>query len=137
MNFNDISTLNASIVVAIGALPIKVDNFDPESDIFNVNDRQTADAELTPDGYVNGFCMRSIIETSFTLSGASKAAEILQGILNSQANGALNEATIIVTNNGKISTYGPGVLTSAKPAMHLGNQKVQPITFNFKFGNVF
>ena len=113
-----------------------VDNFDPDSDIFSVNDRQTADGEVTPDGHFNSWAIRSVIETSFTVSGASIAGKTLQGLLNAQANGVLNSATIVVKNENNISTYGPGVLTSAKPSQHLGNQKIQPITFNFKFGNI-
>ena len=131
MDFNNLSTLNASIIVKIGAIVLPVDNFDPDSDIFSVNDRQTADGEVTPDGHFNSWAIRSVIETSFTVSGKT-----LQGLLNAQANGVLNSATIVVKNENNISTYGPGVLTSAKPAAHLGNQKVQPITFNFKFGNI-
>lgn len=136
MQFSNLSTLNASIIVKIGDIPIPVDNFDPDSDIFTINDRQTADGEVTPDGYFNGWAMRTPIETSFTVSGASLAGKTIQGLLNAQANGVLNSATVVVSNEGVITTYGPGVLTSAKPSPHLGNQKVQPITFNFKFGNL-
>ena len=136
MDFNNLSTLNASIIVKIGAIVLPVDNFDPDSDIFSVNDRQTADGEVTPDGHFNSWALRSVIETSFTVSGASIAGKTLQGLLNAQANGVINSATIVVKNENNISTYGPGVLTSAKPSQHLGNQKVQPITFNFKFGNI-
>ena len=136
MQFSNLSTLNASIIVKIGDIPIPVDNFDPDSDIFTINDRQTADGEVTPDGYFNGWAMRTPIETSFNVSGASLAGNTIQGLLNAQANGVLNSATVVVANEGVITTYGPGVLTSAKPSPHLGNQKVQPITFNFKFGNL-
>lgn len=136
MQFSDISTLNASLIVKIGDVPIIVDNYDPDSDIFTVNDRQTADGEVTPDGYFNGWAMRTPIETSFNVTGASVAGKVIRGLLNAQANGTLQEATIVVKNGDEITTYGPGVLTSAKPAPHLGNQKVQPTTFNFKFGNL-
>ena len=40
MDFNNLSTLNASIIVKIGAIVLPIDNFDPDSDIFSVNDRQ-------------------------------------------------------------------------------------------------
>lgn len=137
MNYADISTLNASLIVKIGAVVIPVDNYDPESDIFSLNDRQTADGELTPDGYFNGWAMRTPIETSFTVTGASIAGKAIRGLLNSQANkGVAHETSLVVKNGDTITTYGPGVLTSAKPAPHLGNQKVQPTTFNFKFGNL-
>ena len=136
MEFSNLSTLNASIIVKIGAIVLPIDNFDPDSDIFTINDRQVGDGEVTPDGYFNAWAMRQVIETSFTVTGASIAGKTLQGLLNAQANGVLNSATIVVKNENTITTYGPGVLTSAKPAPHLGNQKVQPITFNFKFGNL-
>ena len=136
MQSHDISTLNASIIVKIGAIVLPVDNFDPDSDIFEVNDRQTAEGELTPDGHFNMWAVRSPIETSFTTTGASKAAKVLQGLLNAQANGMLHNAIVVVKNQNSITTYGPGVLTSAKPAPALASQKLKSITFNFKFGNV-
>ena len=136
MQSHDISTLNASIIVKIGAIVLPIDNFDPDSDIFEVNDRQTAEGELTPDGHFNMWAVRSPIETSFTTTGASKAAKVLQGLLNTQANGVLHNAIIVVKNQNSISTFGPGVLTSAKPAPALASQKLKSITFNFKFGNV-
>lgn len=136
MEFSNLSTLNASIVVKIGSIVVPIDNFDPDSDIFTVNDRQTADGEVTPDGYFNAWAMRTPIETSFNVTGASRGGKVLQGLLNAQANGVLNSASIVVKNNDFVATYGPGVLTSAKPSQHLGNQKVLPTTFNFKFGNI-
>ena len=57
-------------------------------------------------------------------------------LLNAQASGKLLNVTIVVQNLDETTTYGPGVLLSAKPAAHLGNQKVQPVTFNFKFGDL-
>lgn len=136
MRLDNLSTLNATIVVKIGALVIPIDSFDPNSDILAVNDRQTADGEITPDGIMTSWAMRSVIETSFTVTGSSVAGQLLQSALNNQARGNLEQVTITVINNGKTNIYGPGVLTSAKPSMHLGNQKVQPITFNFKFGDI-
>ena len=136
MQFSDLSTLNASIIVKMGEVPVLVDNFDPDSDIFMVNDRQTADGEVTPDGFFNGWAMRTVIETSFNVTGASVGGKVLQGLLNAQANGALKNVYIVVKNGDSITTYGPGVMTSAKPSPHLGNQKVLPTTFNFKFGNL-
>ena len=61
MDFNNLSTLNASIIVKIGAIVLPIDNFDPDSDIFSVNDRQTADGEVTPDGHFNSWAIRSVI----------------------------------------------------------------------------
>ena len=42
MESHDISTLNASIIVKIGAIVLPVDNFDPDSDIFEVNESNYA-----------------------------------------------------------------------------------------------
>lgn len=137
MNFNDLSTLNAVLIVKIGSIVIPVDNYDPDSDIFNVNDRETGDGEVTPDGYFNAWAIRSAIETSFNVTGASNAGKVIQGLLNAQAKGSLQNATIVVKNGDNVNTYGPGVLRSSKPAQHLGNKKVMPITFNFKFGEVY
>lgn len=136
MESHDISTLNASIIVKIGAIVLPVDNFDPDSDIFEVNDRQTAEGELTPDGHFNMWAVRSPIETSFTTSGASRAGKVLQGLLNAQAKGMLYNAIVVVKNQNSITTYGPGILKMAKPAPSLSNVKVKSVTFNFKFGDV-
>ena len=136
MQFSDLSTLNASIIVKMGDIPVIIDNYDPDSDIFTINDRQTADGEVTPDGFFNAWAMRTPIETSFNVTGASVGGKVLQGLLNAQANGALKNVYIVVKNGDNVTTYGPGVMTSAKPSQHLGNQKVLPTTFNFKFGNL-
>ena len=136
MESHDISTLNASIIVKIGAIVLPVDNFDPDSDIFEVNDRQTAEGELTPDGHFNMWAVRSPIETSFTTTGASRAGKVLQGLLNAQAKGMLYNAIVVVKNQNSITTYGPGILTTAKPAPSLSNVKVKSVTFNFKFGDI-
>lgn len=136
MTFKDISTIRASIVVNIGGEVIPIDNFDPDSDIFTVNDRQTADGEKTIDGYFNYWAVNSVIEASFNVSGGSEAGKTLRGILNAQVNGQVSSATVVVTNGDVVNTYGPGILTTGKPGPHLGNQKLQPITFNFKFANV-
>ncbi|HDZ5042720.1 TPA: hypothetical protein RTG66_001557 [Campylobacter jejuni] len=136
MRMDNLSTTGASIVVKIGSLVVSVDGFDPNSDILSVNDRQTADGEVTPDGIMTGWAMRSVIETSFTVIGSSIAGQILQSALNNQARGSFDEVTITVINNGNTNIYTNGILTTAKPSMHLGNQKMQPITFNFKFGDI-
>lgn len=135
MESHDISTLNASIIVKIGAIVLPVDNFDPDSDIFDVNDRQTAEGELTPDGHFIMWAVRSPIETSFTTTGASRAGKVLQGLLNAQAHGKLYNAIVVVKNQNIITTYGPGILRMAKPAPALA-KKLKSITFNFKFGNL-
>ena len=136
MVFSDLSTLNAVLIVKTDDATITIDNYDPDSDIFGLNDRETADGEVTPDGYFNGWCKRTPIETNFTCTGASKGGKQLQGLLNAQASGKLLNVTIVVQNLDETTTYGPGVLLSAKPAAHLGNQKVQPVTFHFKFGDL-
>lgn len=136
MRTDNLSTVAASIVVKIGSLVVPVDGFDPNSDILTLNDRQTADGEVTPDGIMTNWAMRSVIETSFTVIGSSIAGQVLQSALNAQARGILEDVTITVVNNGKTNIYTNGVLTSAKPGFHLGAQKVQPVTFNFKFGDI-
>lgn len=136
MNFTDISTAKAIVIVKIGSLTFTLDNLDPDSDIVGLNDRQTGDGEVTPDGYFNAWGMRAPIEMSVNVTGASVAGRALQDRLNAQAEGEALKCSVVVQLGARVSTYGPGVLVSAKPAPHLGNQKIQPITFNFKFGNV-
>lgn len=136
MVFTDISTIAARVFVKVGGREIELENLDPDSDIVGLNDRQTGDGEVTPDGYFNAWSMRTPIEVNITCTGASKGGRKLQGVLNAQATGRLENVSLTVTNQERSTTYGPGVLLSAKPAPHLGNQKIQPVTFNFKFGNL-
>jgi hypothetical protein len=138
----NISTNNARLTVKFenyGA--IVIDNFDPDSDIWAPSDRQTADGEVTPDGAFNYWAINAPIEATLTVSGASTAARRLRTISDAHTRrgdtqSVVEKATVIIELNGETTTYYDGVMTSTKAGAHLGNQKLQSQTFNFKFGGV-
>lgn len=133
----DISTLNTSIVLTIDGVPLPLQGFDPEGDIVTVQNKQTSDAELTPDNILVGYAMRALIEVSIRILPDTPSATFLQYILNSQGNGGgLREIYMAVTNQNKVNIYGPGVLVSGMPSATLGNQKIQYLQFDFKFAEV-
>ena len=137
-----LSTNNGRITVKFDGLgAIEIDNFDPESDMWTVNDRQTADAEITPDGIVNYWAINALTECTLTLSGASKAATQLRAIADAQmrrgtTDSDLRKVTVIVEVGRTRTVYSEGVMTSGKSGQHLGNQKLQNQPFNFKFGDI-
>lgn len=138
----NLSTNNSRITVKFeGLSAIVIDNFDPDSDIWSVNDRQTADAEITPDGIVNGWSINALIECTLTVSGASEAGRQLRAVADAQmrrgnTNSDLKKVSVIVEVGGETTTYSEGYLTSGKAGQHLGNQKLQNQPFNFKFGSI-
>lgn len=137
-----LSTNNSRITVKFeGLSAIIIDNFDPDSDIWTVNDRQTADAEITPDGQVNGWAINALTECTLTVSGASNAGKQLRAVADAQirrgtTESTLRSVTVIVEVGGITTTYSQGFMTSGKAGQHLGNQKIQNQPFNFKFGSV-
>lgn len=137
-----LSTNNSRITVKFeGLSAIVIDNFDPDSDIWTVNDRQTADAEITPDGIVNGWAINALTECTLTVSGASNAGKQLRAVADAQirrgtTESTLRSVTVIVEVGGTTTTYSQGFMTSGKAGQHLGNQKIQNQPFNFKFGSV-
>ena len=138
----NLSTNNGSITIKFEGLgAIVVDNFDPDSDMWTVNDRQTADAEITPDGIVNGWSINALTECTLTLSGGSDSARRLRAIADSQMRRGntfadLKKVAVTVELPSGITTYSEGYMTSGKSGDHLGNQKLQNQPFNFKFGNI-
>lgn len=137
-----LSTNNGRITVKFDGLgAIEIDNFDPESDMWTVNDRQTADAEITPDGIVNMWSINALTECTLTVTGASVAGKQLRAIADSQmrrgtTDADLRKVTVIVEVGGTRTVYSEGIMTSGKSGQHLGNQKLQNQPFNFKFGSV-
>ena len=137
-----LSTNNGRITVKFDGLgAIQIDNFDPESDMWTVNDRQTADAEITPDGIVNVWAINALTECTLTVTGASVAGKQLRAIADAQmrrgtTESDLRKVTVIVEVGGTRTVYSEGIMTSGKSGQHLGNQKIQNQPFNFKFGSV-
>jgi hypothetical protein len=141
-----ISSNNASITIIAQnfPLPIVVENFDPESDMLKFEDTQTADAEKTPDGKVNVWSINALITCTLNLSGGAweSTAKRLSLLLNNQQRfGSVlsfvpNVTMIVDYGNGTIKTFPNGVMTSGSPAASLGNQKMTPTAWQFKFGEV-
>lgn len=136
MELRDLSVLDTSIIVVANGVPIVMDNFDPNSDILTPNARTTGGGEVTPDGIMNSWNLRSPIEATLTVTGASIGGKTLQAFSNAQARGRRLEISVIITNKGVTTTLSPGVLISATPVRHLGSQKENPIVFTFMFGDV-
>lgn len=136
MEIRDLSVLDTSVIVVANGTPIIIDGFDPNSDILTPNARQTGEGEVTPDGIMTSWALRTPIEATLTTIGNSIGGKTLQAFSNAQARGKKLEVSVIVTNNGVTQTLSPGVLVSATPIKHLGNQKENPIVFTFKFGDV-
>lgn len=134
-----LSTNNASLtILAANVLPIEVENFDPNSDMWSVDDLQTADGEVTPDGQFNHWSINNGIVCTLNLSGGSTTAKKLQTILNNQQRSGqalsyVPEVTVIVNLNDEIETYMGGVLRKGKPGRSLGSQKLNVTTWEFFF----
>ncbi len=141
-----VSSNNASITIIAQnfPLPIVVENFDPDSDMLKIDDTQTADAEKTPDGKINVWSINALITCTLNLSGGSweSTASKLALLLNNQQRAGsvlslVQNVTMIVDyGNGTIKTFPNGVMTSGSPAPSLGNQKIAPTAWVFKFSEV-
>lgn len=136
MQTHDLSVLDTSVIVVANGIPINMDNFDPNSDIINPGARTTGGGEISPDGHFNFWMLRGPIELTLTTTGASVGGKTLRSFSNAQARGKKLEVSVIITKAGVTTTLSPGVLTSATPLPHLGNQKENPIIFTFMFGDV-
>ena len=138
----NLSTNNGVITIMFDGLPpVIVDNFDPDSDMWTVNERQTAEAEMTPDGFMNAWSINTPIEATLTLSGGSLSARALRQIADANTRrletfGEIRKVSVIVVLGLRTMVYSDGYMTSSKAGDHLGNQKLQNQPFNFKFGKV-
>lgn len=136
MELHSLSVLDTSVVVVANGVPIVMDNFDPNSDIFSAEPRTTGGAEVSPDGHFNSWERRETIKATLNVTAASIGGKTLQAFSNAQARGKRLEITVVITNGGQTTTLSPGVLISATPIKSLGNEKQNPIQFTFEFGDV-
>lgn len=139
----NLSTNNASIVILFeGLAAITVENFDAESDMWTTTERQTGDAEVSPDGIMNYWGMNVMAEATLNLSGGSTTAKLLRQVLNQQQRRGnkpsfMRKVSVTVNMPGELpSIYYDGIMTSGKSGGHLGNQKLQVQPFLFKFAGV-
>lgn len=134
-----LSTNNATLTILVAnALPIKVENFDPNSDMWSVDDLQTADGEVTPDGQFNHWAINGAIQCTLNLSGGSKTSKKLEFLLNNQQRvgqslSYIPEVSVVVTLNGETETYVGGILKQGKAGRSLGYPKINPTAWVFLF----
>ena len=136
----NLSVNNTKMIITIGVIPIEVDNFTPDSDMWQVNTIETGDAEVTPDGKMNEWNKNSLIECTLTLTGASNAGEILINQLTQQTRIGLKPSVslpiqVVIQNNNYIETFANGKLVSGAAGNTYSNEKLANLTFTFKFLN--
>lgn len=138
----DISVNNAKFVITIGIVPIVIDNFSTESDMWSVAEVESAELEVTPDGKAVRYAKNFPIVATLTLSGASDAGKVIRDTIKAHSrNGNINSvivpvSVVITEANGSVTTYADGAVTSGLPAKSFGNQKLLDQTFTFKFQKV-
>lgn len=136
----NLSVNNAKMIITIGVIPIEVDNFTPDSDIWQVNTVETGGAEVTPDGKMNEWNKNSLIECTLTLTGNSNAGEILLNQVQQQTRVGVKPAIslpiqVVIQNNNYIETFDNGKLMSGSGGLTYGNEKLSNLTFVFAFLN--
>lgn len=136
----NLSVNNVKMIITIGIIPIEVDNFTPDSDMWVVDSIETGGAEVTPDGRMNEWNKNSLISCSLTLTGGSNTAEILINQLQQQVRVGNKPAVslpvqVVIQNGNSIETFANGKLLSGNGGLTYGNEKLGNVTFNFTFLN--
>lgn len=138
----DISVNNAKFVITIGIIPVVIDNFSTESDMWSVAEVEAAELEVTPDGKAVRYAKNFPITATLTLNGASDAGKNIRDAIKAQSrNGSIDSvilpvSVVITEANGSVTTYLDGAITNGLPAKSFGNQKLLDQTFTFKFQKV-
>lgn len=140
---NNISSNGLKIsIVAIPFIPkpLEIANVSPDSDIWQVANIETADAQTTPDGQSVFWGKQARIEATLTLSGASEEANVLANMIQLQMKyghipPVVSNVTIIVENEitGERDTFIDGVMKSGSPAQGYGSEKKTDREFVFSF----
>lgn len=139
----NLSTNNASLTILLANVaPIQVENFDPNSDMWSVDDLQTADGEVTPDGQFNHWGMNGLIVATLNLSGGSTTAKMLENVINNQQRigsslSYVPQVSVVVNLDGRIETYQGGIMRKGKPGRSLGYPKLNPSAWEFVFPRKF
>lgn len=137
----NISVVNSKMYLKVGNAVCEVDNFSPESNMWEVDDIETGDMQRTPDGRIVAYTKQAIFSASLTLNGASEAAKLLAAASQKQIRignkkAQLPAVQVIIENDGVIRTYSDGILNSGKPDLSMSNEKLQDRTFKMKFGGL-
>lgn len=138
----NISVNNARLTITIGAIPIEIEGFSSEADMWvPTGSSETGAAEKTADGQTIFYGKNALYRYSLTLNGGSESAKLLREALKQQSRNGKKPAVIlpitaVMINNGVTETYLEGVLENGDVALSYGNQKLSDQTWQFAFGYV-
>lgn len=138
----NISVNNAKLTITIGAIPIEINGFSTESDIWvKQGDIEAGQAEITADGQVVRYGKNALIRYTLTLNGGSESAKLLREALKQQMRIGEKKSVVlpvsaVMVNNGVIETYLDGTIESGAVALDYGNQKLADQSWSFAFGSV-
>lgn len=135
------------VSISVSLTPIypagTVEEFPTEGDVWKVDDYQTADMVMTPDGQAYKFGKNSVIKATLTLGPTSSMRQFLEmALIAQQRNGPEAaepfSATVVVTNkhSERVDTYTDGILTSGSVGMSVGAEKIGDAKYSFVFGKV-
>lgn len=138
----NIGVNNARLTIMIGAIPVEIQGFSTESDMWvSAGAIETGAAEITADGQVVRYGKNALIRYTLTLNGGSESAKLLREALKQQVrNGAIPSIVLPVTatmiNNGVKEVYLDGTLENGDVAFNYGNQKLADQSWTFAFAKV-
>lgn len=138
----NIGVNNARLTIMLGAIPIEIEGFSSEADIWvSAGAIETGVAEITPDGQVVRYGKNALIRYTLTLNGGSESAKLLREALKQQVrNGDIASIVLPVTatmiNNGVKEVYIDGTLENGDVAFNYGNQKLSDQSWTFAFAKV-
>lgn len=138
----NIGVNNARLTIMLGAIPIEIEGFSTESDMWvSAGAIETGAAEITADGQVVRYGKNALIRYTLTLNGGSESAKLLREALKQQVrNGAIPSIVLPVTatmiNNGVKEVYIDGTLENGDVAFNYGNQKLSDQSWTFAFAKV-
>ena len=138
----NIGVNNARLTIMLGAIPIEIEGFSSESDIWvSAGAIETGAAEITADGQVVRYGKNALIRYTLTLNGGSESAKLVREALKQQVrNGDIASIVLPVTatmiNNGVKEVYIDGTLENGDVAFNYGNQKLSDQSWTFAFAKV-
>ena len=138
----NIGVNNARLTIMLGAIPIEIEGFSSESDIWvSAGAIETGASEITADGQVVRYGKNALIRYTLTLNGGSESAKLLREALKQQVrNGDIASIVLPVTatmiNNGVKEVYIDGTLENGDVAFNYGNQKLSDQSLTFAFAKV-
>ena len=138
----NIGVNNARLTIMLGAIPIEIQGFSTESDMWvSAGAIETGAAEITADGQVVRYGKNALIRYTLTLNGGSESAKLLREALKQQVrNGDIASIVLPVTatmiNNGVKEVYIDGTLENGDVAFNYGNQKLSDQSWTFAFAKV-